>query len=519
MNEAATTVASTLAVALVGLEGHLVEVETQVGRGLIAFTLVGLPDTSLREAKERVRAALDSCGLEVLDRHITVNLSPAGLPKAGSGFDLAIAMSVLCAAGAVPVGPFLDVVLIAEVALDGTLRPVRGVLPALVAAHRFGVRRAILAEGNAEEGALVPGMQVASFAHLADVVNWAGGEALRPAGLGARHGTHTLEEAVTPPVVKDLSQVRGQDRGVFALEVAAAGGHHLHFVGEPGSGKTMLAQRLVTILPTLDDDTALTTTAIHSVAGTLLPGGGLIRTPPLQSPHHSASMPALIGGGSSLARPGAVSLAHGGVLLLDEAPEFAPSVLDALRQPLEDGEVSIHRSRGHTRFPARFQLVLASNPCPCGGGSRRKPCTCSSIQRRRYGAKLSGPLLDRIDITVAMRTPTRSDLLAGTIHSSQASREKVVHARARAARRLEGTPWHLNCQLPGSWVRERGGTPPDLVLALDEAVERADLSMRGADRVLRLLWSLADLEDRAVPDEAHLALALSLRTGGSHAYL
>ena len=517
--------ASTLAVALVGLEGHLVEVETHVGRGLVAFTLVGLPDASLREAKDRVRAALQSCALEVLDRHIVVNLCPAGLPKAGSGFDLAIAMSVLAATGRVHTERLHTTVLLAELSLDGTLRPIRGVLPALVAAASAGICQAVVATDNAKEARLVPGMDVTAFDHLADVVTWAGGAARRTTPSGYRPGveqqkTVTSDEwAGQGKSSGDLADIRGQDCAIAALEVAAAGGHHLHLIGEPGSGKTMLARRLPTILPPLDDATALTATAVHSVAGTLGTKGGLIRQPPLQNPHHSVTTVALIGGGSTHMRPGAVSLAHGGVLFLDEAPEFSPHALDALRQPLEEGEVSVHRAKGHARFPADFQLVLASNPCPCGGGNRRTQCTCTSLQRRRYRARLSGPLLDRIDITIAMRAPTRADLLHCAVHTSQDSQQRVANARHRAAHRLRDTPWILNRQLPGTWMRAHLPTPRPILNMLDEAIERADLTMRGADRVLRLMWSVADLDDCAAPHEGHLATALSLRSGGPHAYL
>ncbi|WP_175955839.1 YifB family Mg chelatase-like AAA ATPase [Schaalia sp. Marseille-Q2122] len=514
-------IAKTLAIALVGIEGHLVEVESHVGRGLVSYTLVGLPDASLRESKERVRSALQSCNLDVPDRKVTVNLSPAGLPKSGSAFDVAIALSVLIANRQVRARPFEGCVLLGELALDGSLRPVTGILPALMAAADRGIERAIVPAGNEQEAALVPGIEVRGFAHVAEIIRWAGGKADMPlsessAAVPIRDGGST-SLADTRPL--DLADVRGQGRGRRALEVAAAGGHHIHFVGEPGAGKTMLGLRLPSILPDLDDRTALTTTAIHSVAGLLGADGGLVRRPPICTPHHSMTMPAMIGGGSQLPRPGAVSLAHGGVLLLDEAPEFAPSVLDALRQPLEEGHVSIHRARGHTSYPARFQLVLASNPCPCGhSGARVKQCTCSSIERRRYQARLSGPLRDRIDITVPMRTPTRADLAEGSVEESAVVKERVAQARERMRARLEGTPWRLNTELPGTWIRRNTPLPADLLRSLDDSIERGILSMRGADRVLRLMWTLADLDGRDQPDMADMGEALALRSGGGHEY-
>ncbi|WP_115727932.1 YifB family Mg chelatase-like AAA ATPase [Actinomyces culturomici] len=505
-------IAAVRSIALLGLEGRLVDVETHVGRGLVAFTLVGLPDASLREAKDRVRSALQSCDLEVMDARITVNLSPAGLPKSGSGFDLAIAMSVLVAAGAVDASAFEGAALLAELGLDGGLRPVRGILPAVASAKGLGVRRVVVPVECVDEARLVPGIEVLGFAHLADVVVWAGGRAARPRLL---ERAPAPPPAAAPPDERDLADVRGQDGAVDALLVAAAGGHHLFLEGEPGAGKTMLASRLPGILPDLDDRVALETTALHSLAGVLPEGSALLRTPPFQAPHHSATTPALIGGGSGIASPGAVSLAHGGVLFLDEAAEFPPAVLDALRQPLEERRIAIHRSRGRADYPAAFQLVLASNPCPCGRAGRR--CRCTSLQRRRYLSRLSGPLLDRIDITVEMRQPTRADLAASTPVSSAEAKRRVVAARARARARLSGTGWTLNAELPGPWLRRSSGIRPDLVERLDRAVDERVLSMRGADRVLRLMWTLADLSERDSPDETDLARALALRTGGPDA--
>lgn len=513
--------AATSGIALIGLEGHIVTVETHVGRGLVSFTLVGLPDASLRESKDRVRSAIQACGLEVLDSRITVNLSPAGLPKSGSGFDLAIALSLLVAAGAIPAQHLEATVLISELGLDGGLRPVRGVLPAVAAASKLGMRRAIVASASQGEARLVTGIDVLGFDHLADVVEWAGGEAQRPASLTPQSPPHPDETAprAASHYAHDLADVRGQREAIEALEAAAAGGHHLFLIGEPGSGKTMLASRMPTILPPLDDETALTASALHSIAGMLPDTGGLLRTPPFQAPHHSITAPALIGGGNGIATPGAVSLAHGGVLFLDEAAEFSPSVLDSLRQPLEEGRICIHRSRAHAAYPARFQLLLASNPCPCGAMGGYAACRCSSIQKRRYMSRLSGPLLDRIDITVAVKTPSRALVRSEAPITSAQVRERVEQARARQRRRLAGTGWTLNAELPGPWIRTQSGIDAGLVDRIDSAVEAHVLTMRGADRVLRLMWTLADLAGRAAPDGEDLARALALRTGGPHAQI
>jgi magnesium chelatase family protein len=414
---------------------------------------------------------------------------------------------VLAAAGAVPAEPLGLVVLLGELALDGRLRPTRGVLPAVLAAARDGVRRVVVPLQNAAEAALVPDVDVRGADRLADLLAFLRGESGR-VELG-RPGAATAD-LVHP----DLLDVVGQATGRRAVEVAAAGGHHLFLGGPPGAGKTMLAERLPGILPPLDDSAALEVTAVHSVAGLLGTSASLLRQPPYQAPHHTATMAALVGGGSRLARPGAISLAHHGVLFLDEAPEFAPGVLDAMRQPMERGEVLIARSGGQARYPARFQLVLAANPCPCASPAGDVECTCTPTARRRYLGRLSGPLLDRIDLHVWLTPVSANDLLGerSAAESTQTVAKRVAEARAAAAARLAGTGWRANAEVPGAALRSRWRLPSRVTSLADEALHGGWLSARGYDRLLRVVWSLADLAGRQEPNSDDVAEAVGLRS-------
>lgn len=499
--------ARTLALALSGVDGQIVEVEADLSAGLPGLTFTGLADVSVVEARDRIRAAVLNSGGQWPNRRITVALLPADVRKVGSRFDLALAVAVLAAAEAVPAEAIRGWAWVAELGLDGQLHAVRGVLPAVLAARRAGIDRIVVAAANAAEAALVTGIEVRAARSLREVVAWLRDEAGAPP-LAAPGGEAAVDRGL------DLADIAGQPLGKRVLEVAAAGAHHLYLLGPPGAGKTMLAQRLPGLLPALDDDAALDVTAVHSVAGRLPEQGHLLRRPPFQAPHHTASVVALVGGGSGLARPGAISLAHHGVLFLDEAPEFNPSALDGLRQPLEDGRVVLHRSQGSVSYPARFLLVLAANPCPCGGRSRE--CICPPNQQRRYRMRLSGPLLDRIDIRLTLDPVTRADLFAeaSARETSAAVAARVETARTTALERWRGHGWRTNAEVPGSALRRRPWRlPRPVMLAVERHLDSGELSARGFDRVVRVAWTLADLSGRTVPDRDDVNEAVYLRTG------
>jgi magnesium chelatase family protein len=502
------SLARTLSVALTGVSGRLVEVETDLSAGLPGLTFTGLPDVSVTEARDRVRAAVLNSGFQWPNQRITVALLPADLRKNGSMFDLALALSVLAAAKVVPAKQISGVVWLGELGLDGRLRPVRGVLPAVLAARDAGVKAVVVPLGNAHEAALVGDLDVRTAGSLAEVVQSVRGEG---PGLGEASPGGSRDEGDVP----DLADVVGQELARRALEIAAAGAHHLLLEGVPGAGKTMLAERLPGILPPLDDLAALEVTAVHSVAGLLPSGVGLLRRPPLQMPHHTASMAAMVGGGAGLARPGAASLAHRGVLVLDEAAEFAPKTLDSLRQPLESGRIVLHRVGGPVSYPARFQLIMATNPCPCAS-AKELECNCSPDARRRYQRRLSGPLLDRMDLRIPVAPVNRADLMADG-HSGEPSSDvagRVLAARLAARERWDRFGWQTNADVPGPMLRSRPWRPPATALAsVDNEVEKGGLSARGVDRVLKLAWTIADLAGLTAPGAVEVAEAVWLRTG------
>jgi magnesium chelatase family protein len=508
------TFGRTRSVTLEGLVGTLVEVEAHLSTGLPAFMLGGLPDAACAQSPNRVKAASASVGRSLSQERVTVNLSPASIPKNGSGFDLPIMVALLAALGLVPAAAVRDVVHIGELGLDGAVRPVRGVLPAVLAAAREGSTDIVVPVANAREARLVPGVRVHAVAHLGDLlVGFASGGGLADLDVP----DPPLQPGAAPRPHLDLADIAGQDEARTALSLAAAGGHHLLMTGPPGSGKTMLAERLVSILPRLSHEESIDVLAVRSLLGLRAEELRLEGEPPFVAPHHTASQAAIIGGGSGSVRPGAITQAHHGVLFLDEAPEFRNSALQALRQPLESGEVVVSRARSAVRFPARFQLVMAANPCPCGlGFGTTGQCDCSALARRQYAAKLSGPLLDRVDLQVWVPPVTRAGLAGEPGESSASVAARVAGAREAQSQRWSGCSWSLNSQVPGSRLRRgRWRLARTTVAALDRALDRGQVTLRGYDRVLRLAWTVADLEGRDVPARADVGTALTMRNQGS----
>ena len=507
-------IGSALSVGLIGLKAFIVQIQAFVSPGLPYFSIIGLPDTSLSEARERVKSACQASGFKWPETRVTVNLSPASMPKKGSSHDLAIAASVLSAAGAIAHDCLAGTIVLGEVNLDGTVLPINGLLPIMLHAREQGIATIIVPYANLDEARLVPDVKAIGVRHVGELIELMGGDA----DYRIPEATHAVNADVGAtgmcPPPGDMSEVMGQHAAKWALEVAAAGGHHLMMTGPPGTGKTMLASRIPGIMSPLNETEQLEVASIRSLCGTL-PGYGISDVPPFEAPHHTASTAALVGGGAGLAQPGAITRAHRGILFMDEAPEFSARTLQTLREPLESGYVAISRAKGTTYYPARFQLIMAANPCPCGYYNHpTKECTCSPGSVHRYMGRISGPLMDRIDLHVEVTPVTPQELSAAAPgEASAAVRERVIRARAVQEARFGGVEGvHTNSMMNSAMLREYCRLDAASAALLERAMERLSLSARAYDRILKAARTIADLAGRADIVQADIAEAINYRS-------